>query len=59
MATSIEFLANYMFSNKICGGKMRILFRLKLKLKSVCDVDSRANKYVIQASTTHTDRQKL
>ena len=35
---------------------MRILFRLKLELKSVCDVDSRANKYVIQAST---DRQKL
>ena len=55
MATSIEFWANIRPLNKICSGKMRILFPLKLELKSVYDVDSRANKYLIQVSTTHTD----
>ena len=49
MALSIEFWAKY----------IRIQFHLKVELKSVYDVDSRANKYAVQASTTHTDRQKL
>ena len=49
MALSIEFWAKY----------IRIQFYPKLDLKSVYDVDSKANKYVVKASTTHTDRQKL